>query len=49
MNLERVVDIGTSNNLTIVIVRSLTNLGGLSVVNVVNKVVWFLGYWCNNF
>jgi len=41
LNLERVVDKGTSNNLTADIVRSFTNLGGLLVVDVANKVVCF--------
>ncbi len=41
MNFERVVDKSTSNNLTGVIVRSLTNLGGLFMVDVANKVVCF--------
>ncbi len=41
MNLERVVDKGTSNNLIVVIVRSLIDLGGLLVVDVANKVVCF--------
>jgi hypothetical protein len=41
LNLEKVVEGGTSNNFTATIVCSLINLGGLSVVNVVNKVVCF--------
>ncbi len=41
LNLERVVDEGTSNNLIATIVHSFTNLGGLLVVDVVNKVVCF--------
>ncbi len=41
LNLERVVDEGTSNNLTATIAHSFINLGGLSVVDVANKVVCF--------
>ncbi len=41
MNLEKVVDRGTYNNLTIAIVCFLIDLGGLSVVDVANKVVCF--------
>jgi len=41
LNLERVVDKNTSNNLTIIIVCFLINLGGLSVVDVTNMVVCF--------
>ncbi len=41
MNLEKVVDTCKSNNLIAAIVFSLTNLGGLEVVDVVNKVVCF--------
>jgi hypothetical protein len=35
------VDGGTSNNITISIIRSLTDLGSLSIVDVANKVVCF--------
>jgi hypothetical protein len=38
---EKIVDGGTSNNLTPIIVHSLTDLGGLLVVDVANKVVFF--------
>ncbi len=41
LNLEKVVDRGTYNNLTIAIVCFLIDLGGLSVVDVANKVVCF--------
>jgi hypothetical protein len=41
LDLERVVDKATFNNQTIVIVCSLIYLGGLLVVDVVNKVVCF--------
>ncbi len=41
LNFERVVNRGTSNNIIIAIVCSLTNLGSLLMVNVVNKVVCF--------
>ncbi len=41
MNFETIVDESTSNNITIAIVRFLTNLGNLSMVDVVNKVVCF--------
>ncbi len=41
MNLEKVVDRGTYNNLTTVIIHSLIDLGGLLVVDVANKVVCF--------
>jgi hypothetical protein len=40
-NLERVVDGGTSNNITFAIVYSLIYLGGLSMVDIANKVVCF--------
>jgi hypothetical protein len=42
------VDKNTYNNLTVAIVRSLTNLGGLLTVDVANKVICF-GARCNNF
>jgi hypothetical protein len=41
LNLEIVVDRSTSNNLIVIIVCFLTNLGGLLVVNVANTVVCF--------
>jgi hypothetical protein len=41
LNFERVLDGDTSNNITIAIVRFLTNLGNISMVNVANKVVCF--------
>ncbi len=41
LNLEKVVDENTSNNLITTIVCFLTNLGGLSVVDVANMVVCF--------
>jgi hypothetical protein len=41
LNFETIVDESTSNNITIAIVRFLTNLGNLSMVDVVNKVVCF--------
>jgi hypothetical protein len=41
LNLERVLDKGTYNNLTATTVHFFTNLGGLLVVDVVNKVVCF--------
>ncbi len=41
LNFETIVDKGTSNNITIAIVRSLIDLGNLSMVDVVNKVVCF--------
>jgi hypothetical protein len=39
LNLERVVDGGTYNSITIVTICSFINLGGLLVVDVVHKVV----------
>jgi hypothetical protein len=39
LNLERIVNGGTSNNLTFVIIRSL--FGGMLEIDVVNKVVSF--------
>jgi hypothetical protein len=41
LNLERVVDGNTSNNLIVIIICFLTNLGGLLVVDVANTVVCF--------
>ncbi len=41
LNLEKVVDESTFNNLTATIVCFLIDLGGLSVVDVVNIVVCF--------
>jgi len=41
LNFEIVVNRGTSNNIIIAIVCSLTNLGSLLMVDVVNKVVCF--------
>ncbi len=41
MNLEIVVDEGTFNNLIDVFIRSFIDLGGLLMVDVVNKVVYF--------
>jgi hypothetical protein len=38
LNLEKVVDEGTSNNLIVDVVCSLIDLGGLLVVDVANKV-----------
>ncbi len=39
LNFEKVVDGGTSNNIIVVIICSFIDLGGLLVVDVVNKVV----------
>jgi len=41
LNLEIVGDESTFNNLIVAIVRSFIDLGGLLVVDVVNKVVYF--------
>ncbi len=41
LNLEKVVDIGTSNNITVAIVYNLIDLCGLSMVDIANKVVCF--------
>jgi hypothetical protein len=41
LNLEIVVDEGTFNNLIDVFIRSFIDLGGLLMVDVVNKVVYF--------
>jgi hypothetical protein len=41
LNFERIVDGSTSNNLTPTIVHSFTNLGGLLMVDIANKVVCF--------
>jgi len=40
-DLEKVVDIGTSNNITVAIVYNLIDLCGLSMVDIANKVVCF--------
>ncbi len=40
-NLERVLDKGTSNNITIAIVNYLIDLCGVSMVDIANKVVCF--------
>jgi hypothetical protein len=39
LNLERVVDRSTSSSITTITIHSFINLGGLLVVDVVNKVV----------
>jgi hypothetical protein len=39
LNLEKVVDGGIFNNIIIVIIRSFIDLGGLLMVDSVNKVV----------
>ncbi len=41
LNLEKIVDGGTSNNLTNVSIRSLVVFGGMSETNLANKVVYF--------
>ncbi len=41
MNLEIVVEKGTLNNVIVSFVHSFINLGGLSMVDVANKVVCF--------
>jgi len=39
LNLEKVMDGGISNNIIVVIIFSFVDLGGLLVVDVVNKVI----------
>ncbi len=41
LNLERIVNGGTSNNLTSIIICSLVVFGGMSKSNIANKVVCF--------
>jgi hypothetical protein len=41
LNLERVVSRGFSNNLILLIVRSWEEYGGLTIEQIVNKVVYF--------
>jgi hypothetical protein len=41
LNLEKIVDGGMFNNLTIVIIHFLVIFGGMSKTNIVNKVVCF--------
>jgi hypothetical protein len=49
LNLEKVVEGGTSNNFTNAIVRFLINLGGLSMIDVVNKAACFGAIGVTNF
>ncbi len=49
MNFEMIVDRGTSNNIIIAIVCYLTNLGNLSMVDIVNKVVCFGANYLTSF
>ncbi len=41
LNLERIVNGGTFDNLTFVIVCYLIIVGGMSKINIINKVVYF--------
>ncbi len=41
LNLERIVNKNTSNNFIFVIICSLTIFGGMSKINIANKVVYF--------
>jgi hypothetical protein len=49
LNFEKIVDGGTFNNLTPIIVHFLTDLSGLLVVDVANKVYMFWNRRCNSF
>ncbi len=41
LNLERIVNGGTSNNLTFIIIHSLVVFGAMSETDITNKVVYF--------
>jgi hypothetical protein len=41
LNLERIVNKGTFDNLTFVIIHSLVVFGGMSKIDIANKVVYF--------
>jgi hypothetical protein len=41
LNLQRVVDGATSNNLIVIIVKNLMEYGSLSEINIANKLVSF--------
>ncbi len=43
LNLERIVDGGTFDNLTVVIIHSLVIFGGMLETNIANKVLCFWG------